>query len=150
MTDATLLKQSDLFQDLHDAHLQGIADFAREIELQAGQILFEEGHKAETLFILIEGNVHVQVQLSSHPEHITTTIVTQPGKLVGWSGFIPPHHYTATAVCHKTSRLLAIDGDALTAYLAEHPDAGFMIMRRVAETISDRLRNIQQFVLKTF
>lgn len=150
MAITTLLKQSDLFQDLHDEHLQSVADFAREIVLRAGHVLFEEGHKAETLFILIEGSVHVQVKLSSRPEYITTTIITQPGKLVGWSGFIAPHNYTATAVCHKASRLLAIDGDALTAYLAEHPDAGYMVMRRVAETISDRLRNIQQFVLKTF
>lgn len=150
MAITKLLKQSDLFQDLDETHLNRMADFARETELQAGQILFEEGHKAETLFILIEGDVHVQVKLSSHPEHITITIVTQPGKLVGWSGFIAPHNYTATAVCHKASRLLAIDGGALTEYLAEHPDAGYTVMRRVAETISDRLRNIQQFVLRTF
>lgn len=150
MAITKLLKQSDLFQDLDETHLNHVAECAREIDFQAGDMLFEEGHKATALYVLIQGDIHVQVKLSSHPEHVTTSIVNQPGKLVGWSGFIAPHNYTATAVCFKESRLLAIDGGALTEYLGQHPDVGFVVMRRVAETISDRLRNVQKFVLKTF
>jgi hypothetical protein len=33
--------------------------------------------------------------------------------------------------------------------MEEHPEAGFKVMRRIAEIIADRLRNSRQALLKT-
>jgi len=69
--------------------------------------------------------------------------------LVGWSGFMPPNYYTASAICQEDSHLLAFDGSAFNRLLEENRELGFTIMRRIAEVISQRLRTIQSVVLKT-
>ncbi len=144
-----VLQRSELFAALSASHRQRIANLAAETTYAAGEMLFQEGDHAEALFILMTGQVHVQVQLGSRPERVTMVTVKQPGKLVGWSGFVAPHNYTATAICQDDSRLLTINGEALMSLLADYPDVGFAVMRNLSELISSRLRNMQQFFLKT-
>lgn len=144
-----VLQRSKLFADLSASHRLRIANLASETTCAAGEMLFQEGDHAEALYILMSGQVHIQVQLGSRPERVTTVVVNQPGKLVGWSGLVSPQPYTATAICQEDSRLLTIKGEALMALLADYPDIGFVVMCNLAELISSRLRNMQQFVLKT-
>ncbi len=75
--------------------------------------------------------------------------VPQPGQLVGWSGFLEEARYTAGATCQADSRLLAFDGAAFMSLLESDAELGFLMLRRITNVISSRLRNIQRFVLKT-
>ncbi len=149
MVSTQVLAQSDLFADLAAEQLAKVASLAEEVTCAQGETLFQEGGPASHLFILLEGRVAVQVQLTTRPGRIITTSLSQAGQMVGWSGFVPPRHYTASAVCEANCRLLAIPGDDLMQLLEQHPEMGFLVMRRAAEIISGRLRNIQQFVLTT-
>ncbi|MBN2302914.1 MAG: cyclic nucleotide-binding domain-containing protein [Anaerolineae bacterium] len=149
MTTPEQLAQSDLFSGLNEQQLASICALCSEITYEAGAILFEEGTAATQVYVLLEGKVGIQVQLSSRPERLTTSLLSQFGQLVGWSGFMPPNIYTATAVCQDNTRLLVLDGAAFMAVLEADPAMGFVIMRRIAGIISGRLRNIQRFVLKT-
>jgi CRP-like cAMP-binding protein len=148
MTVQNVLQQSALFTGLPTSFRLQIANLAAETTHAAGAVLFAEGDHADSLFLLVSGLVHIQVQLGNQ-QRVTSVIVKQPGKLVGWSGFVTPHTYTATAVCQEDTRLLAIKGEALAGLLADYPEIGFVVMQRMAELISSRLRNMQQFVLKT-
>jgi CRP-like cAMP-binding protein len=143
------LDQSDLFAGLPQAQLAAIAALTTEVTMRGGQALFEEGDLAKQLYILQEGMISIQVQLTSRPGTVTSTSLDHPGQVVGWSGFVQPSHYTSSAVCQSDCHLLAIDGSALMQLMEAHPATGFIVMRRLAELISGRLRNIQQFVLKT-
>jgi CRP-like cAMP-binding protein len=149
MTIQSMLAQNGLFAGLPEAHLAEIAGLTHEVTYGKGAILFQEGDRADSLFLLVEGRVDIQAQLGPGPNRITTTILNQPGKPVGWSGLFPPHSYTAAAVCQEESRLLVVHGADLAAYLAQHPETGYVVMQRIAVVISERLRNLQQFVLKT-
>jgi CRP-like cAMP-binding protein len=62
---------------------------------------------------------------------------------------MPPNYYTASAICQEDSRLLSFDGAAFNRLLEQNPALGLVIMRRIAEVISQRLRTIQGVVLKT-
>ena len=139
----------DLFAGLSTGQLAALASLAEEKTCAAGEALFREGSEATHCFILLEGKITIQVQLSSRPESLTITALGRAGQVVGWSGLVAPHHYTASAICQEESRLLALEGEALMQALEQAPEMGFLFMRRVAEVISGRLRNIQQVVLKT-
>ncbi len=143
------LSQSALFADLSDTQLATIMALAEEATYGQGETLFQEGAAASHLYILLSGEVRIEVQSNTSPQRLATTSLNRPGQLVGWSGFVAPHSYTAAAVCQTECRLLAIPGAALMGALEDDPAMGFIVMRRTAELISGRLRNIQHFVLKS-
>jgi hypothetical protein len=44
---------------------------------------------------------------------------------------------------------LAIDGDRLMDFLADNPETGFLVMRRIAAVISRRLGTMRKLLLET-
>jgi toluene monooxygenase system ferredoxin subunit len=148
VTPATLA-QTVLFEGLAETQLAAFSALAEEITCAPGRAIFKEGDPATKLYILLEGKVSIQVALTSRPETISIAVLNQPGSVVGWSGFLPENRYTAAAMCQADSRLLVFDGAAFMRVLESDPALGFVIMRRIADVISSRLRNIQRFVLKT-
>ena len=104
-------------------------------------MLFRESEKAKRLYFLLEGRVALQVQLSSRQENLTVTVIDSPGQGIGWSGIIPPHYYTASALCQTDCHLVAINGQELMQLLEQEPARGFVVMQRVVELISRRLRD---------
>jgi CRP-like cAMP-binding protein len=149
MVTAQELGEVGLFAGLSQTQLETLAGLAEAHSYAEGEALFREGEGASQLFLLMAGKVRIQVQLTSRPQIISITIISQPGSLVGWSGLVPPNNYTATALCQAKSRLLALDGAALMRVLEADPAMGFIVMRRLTEVISGRLQNLQRVVLKT-
>lgn len=149
MVTSATLAQSGLFEGLTPAQLDAFADIAEEITVAAKKTIFEEGDAAEKLYVLLEGKINLHTQLSSRPEQLSIAVLTQPGQLVGWSGFLEEARYTAGATCQADSRLLAFDGAAFMSLLESDAELGFLMLRRITNVISSRLRNIQRFVLKT-
>jgi len=62
---------------------------------------------------------------------------------------VAPNHYTATAYCEEDTELISIPSDKFMEILDGHPEAGYKIMLRITQIISDRLRNSRQALLKT-
>ena len=149
MVTPEMLSQSSLFEGLTEKQLKAIADIAEEASCQHGAVLFWEGDLAEYLYLLLEGEINIFVQLSSRPERVTVSVIGEPYMPVGWSGLVAPHVYTASALCEADCRLVAIDGEALMGVLEDDPALGFVVMRRIAEMLSSRARNTRTTLLKT-
>jgi CRP-like cAMP-binding protein len=143
------IAQSPMFADVPAEKLQVFATLATEAACPKDTTLFNEGDPAEKLYILLEGKVLIKVQITSRPEQVCIAVLSHPGQLIGWSGFLKENRYTATASCSDDCRLIALDGAALVKALEADPATGFTVMRHISEVISGRLRNIQRLVLKT-
>lgn len=147
---ATNVSLSDfpLFVDLPEELLRKIARLCEESTFAEGEAVFREGEKAELLHFLIDGKVLIKVNLTSRPDHITVSAVNQRYESFGWSGIVPPYLYTATAVCEEECKILYLPGAELMKLLHEFPGAGFTVMTRLTELISNRLRTSRQGLLK--
>ncbi len=143
------LAQSPLFSDLPADVLDQFAALAREVTCPAGKMLFREGNEASHLYLLRTGKINVLVQPTALTEPLTIVSLSTFGQLVGWSGFMPPNYYTASALCQEDSTLLAFDGQRFNDILEENPAVGLIVMRRIAHVISQRLRTIQGNVIKS-
>ncbi len=141
MNKPQLLSQAEFFEGLSDAQLASVADLCEEISCRQGEVLFQEGHKAERLHVLAEGEIHISIQLSSRPERLTMSVIDEPGQVFGWSALVAPYYYTASALCETDSRYLAIDGQALMQVLERDSTMGFLIAQRLTEVIGTRLRH---------
>ena len=140
-TRATQLSEVEFFGGLTQAQLEGIAALCEEVSYGQGEILFSESHKADSIYILLEGEIQIFTQLSSRPERITMSIIDEPYQIFGWSGLVAPFYYTASALCKTDSRMWKIDGQALIQLLQVDPSMGSLVFKRLTQVISTRLRH---------
>lgn len=149
MVSTELLSKFDLFADVNMEQLEEIAKVSKEITLNKGEKVFNEGQKAEGLFFLLEGEIALQIQLTSRPVKITVLIVNQANQNFGWSSIVSPYFFTAMAECREDSRVVVVNGKEFMRILENDPVTGFMVMRRITEIISNRLRICRTTLLKT-
>jgi len=56
------IKEIELFQALGSDFMGQVSEAARERELPAGQVIFNQGQSAEKLYILVEGGVDLSIE----------------------------------------------------------------------------------------
>lgn len=145
-----LLSQVELFAGISAESITRFAGISEEVTCKDGQVIFQEGQKADCIYILHEGKVTLQVQLTSRPEKLNVAILSLPSQAFGWSAVVAPYYYTATAICKEDTRLIKINGQNLIKVLEEDRDAGYLFMMRIAQMISNRLTVSRQTLFRTF
>ncbi len=142
------LSKVELFEGLSPEQLTRISEVCEIVSLSKGEQLFREGEPAKNFFILLEGKVVIQIQASSSPANISVAVINQPNQSLGWSGLVSPYFYTASALCEQNCRLLSVEGAGFVEILKQDSEAGVLVFMRVAEVISNRLKNSRSVLLK--
>lgn len=123
---------------LRPVHLAEIAACATIVSFPAGQLIFREGDPATSFFILRRGRVALQLVV---PGRGPTTIQTVgEGDVLGWSWLFPPYRWQFDATALDLTRAVALDADCLRRAMEGDHELGYHLMRRFAQTISDRLQ----------
>ena len=143
------LSEFALFRNLPEELLDKFAALGEKVTFSKGDTIFREGEQADKLHFLLDGKIVLKVKLTSRPESVTVSAVSQNFESFGWSGIVPPYHYTASAVCEVDCKVLTIPGDGFMKLLNDNPAAGFTVMQRLTELVASRLRNSRQALLKT-
>jgi len=149
MITSEFLAEFDLFKGVSDDTLKEIASISDTIKVGKGELVFREGEKADKLHLLVNGSIALRVNLTSRPDFVTVSFLNIPHQTLGWSGVVSPNHYTASAFCEEDTELLVIPSEKFLQILDKKPDAGYKIMLRITQVISDRLRNSRQALLKS-
>ena len=149
MISSSVLASFPLFKDISPVVLDEIAAISEELSISAGQTVFREGEKADKLHFLLKGSLALRVNIMTKPDSVTVSFVSKSNECFGWSGLISPHHYTSSAYCEEDCKILTVAGDHLLKILSDNPEAGFKVMHRMANLVSDRLRNSRQALIKT-
>jgi CRP-like cAMP-binding protein len=143
------LAKVDLFAGLSDKQFERISAFCEYAEFNRGELLFQEGDQAKNFYILLEGKAVIQIQLSSRPTTVSVGVINQPYQSLGWSSIVSPFFYTASALCEEDSRFISVQGNDFIDDLEKDSEAGVVVFRRIAEVISNRLRNSRAVLLKS-
>jgi CRP-like cAMP-binding protein len=130
------IKESDLFRGVSQRFITRIANGAEELTFKRNKILFKAGEQAPYFYVLVEGDVHLDL-----PETDKATLaVSKAGDVFGWSALVEPYVYIATARCVSDTRVIRIARDQLEAVIKEHPDEGLAVLKNLTGIISGRLR----------
>jgi CRP-like cAMP-binding protein len=122
-----------ILKGLTDWELSIVAQYFQQESLPAECVLFEEGGKADRLFILEEGAVSLQIgDGDPYPIHL-------PGEMIGWSFLVPPHRYTASAVTSAPCKLLVLKSPDFHYLVHREPRMGVKIMSNLSEVVANRL-----------
>jgi signal transduction histidine kinase len=141
---AECLGRSEIFGDLSDADLTAIAAFCREEVYREGDSVLAEDEAADKLFVVERGKLALEkkIQLGRHSTPRNATIgYVGLHKMAGFSALTAPYLYSTSAVCIEPTRVLAVDGAELRAYLQAHPAAGLKVMNTLSALIGDRYRH---------
>jgi CRP/FNR family cyclic AMP-dependent transcriptional regulator len=137
------IKEAEVFKGIPSHVINEIAEHVTVERFSAGEVLFEKGEFADTLYILEDGAIDISVR----GEKPLSLPVNEPGEMFGWSALVEPNEYTATAQCVNESKVIKVDGELLARTFERHPSVGLTVMKRLAGVIASRLVSTYQEVL---
>jgi CRP-like cAMP-binding protein len=151
MTDATLtvyLAQHPAFRDLNAEQVAQIASFAKLVQFEPGQRVFEHDTRADAFYIVRQGKVTVEVPaLTGEPLVIQTL---GDGSLLGWSWMIPPYQWSFDARAAVATSVIEVDGARLLAAFDADPRLGYELMKRFAALMAERLNAARRAAIKHY
>lgn len=128
------LRRVPLFGRLEPEDLIRVAGVAEERSFETGAIIVRERELGDELFVILEGQVHVErLEPDGSTRHIRTY---GPGDHFGELAVLLERARVASVVADDPVRTLVIGGAGLTAILRERPDAAMAMLATLAERIS--------------
>jgi len=126
------------FQHLHPDHFASMAQIASLRSVQPRETLFREGDPEDYLYVLLKGRVALEINVPGRGR--TRLMTAEPLDVIGWSSVTPVvRRRTATAVAVLPSELVALDAPALLRRCEADPGLGYVVMRRLANVVAQRL-----------
>lgn len=137
MISPELLRRYPYFASIDDDSLKAVAVIADEKVVAAATRMFSEADPADTLNIIIQGEVEIQYMLGSGELRTVDTLVD--GDILGWSALIEPYKYTAVCTTKKETRLIAINAPKLRNLCDKDSQLGYRLAIQIAKLLAHRL-----------
>jgi HEAT repeat protein/ATP/ADP translocase len=128
------LKTAPLFAGLDGEELAALAEIAEEEEFPAGEVIFEEGHPAEHLYITLRGKVEVFHRTGS-TEHAIASLGEK--ECFGEMAILDEEPRSASVKAVAPTQVMKIDKESFAELIHERPQISFAIFR----ILSSRLRH---------
>ncbi|HLR87335.1 MAG TPA: cyclic nucleotide-binding domain-containing protein [Wenzhouxiangella sp.] len=138
---AKLLKQSGFFSDLDAGHIDWLARHASDKRFDDGKLLARQGDRADQFFLVIEGELVVEVPALTGPSLTITRL--GPGDIFGWSWLIEPYKWHFNGRAEESSRVLEFDGAAIMKHCQADSTFGYELLRRFSGLMGVRLAAAQ-------
>ncbi|MDJ0976176.1 MAG: aspartate ammonia-lyase [Planctomycetota bacterium] len=132
-----VLAKSEIFRDLEETTLALVAEGARRRAGTKGEVLFKAGDARRTLFIVVEGDVAIQIQDGDATE---TLVVLGPGQAVGEAGLLEAGTHSADGIVARDGELLEIPLDDARTRLESDAKAAMAVMAAVGHLMVRRLQ----------
>jgi phosphoserine phosphatase RsbU/P len=133
--DTTLIGRVPLFASLPPEELEHLAATLRPFVYPAGTVLFNEGERGDTFYIVLEGNISIIKALGTDEERVLG--VRDRGEFVGEMSLLSQDGLrTATVRVESDARVLELTRADFDVLLTRHPTLAYEMLR----VLSTRLR----------
>jgi len=129
MSEAQKIANSILGQDLTSEECEKLSEVVHTRQLHKDEILFEEGSKDNTLYILITGKLEVLKMLPG--EKSISIDVLREGSMTGELTFIDGAAHTMRLVAKRDSEVLMLDREEFEKTVESEPMLTFHVMRSI-------------------
>lgn len=130
------------FSEQQISQLQHLMEFC---SFEADMVLFEQGSKAEYMYILTTGAVTIRYKPYDGPALNVANIL--PGNVFGWSAALNRLTYSSGAITIENSEAIRIRGKDLQTLCQRYPNTGALFIDRLAGVISERINNAHHEIL---
>jgi CRP-like cAMP-binding protein len=143
------LKEADLFKTLNTKQLQPFRKHFKEENFESGEVIFLQGEQAKNLYILLEGEVTLDVKAKGEID-ITAELIRKKGETFGLPSLIKPYRNSVSATCNRRTRILSINAEVLRKLMKQNTNVGIVIMEKVAEILFIRLNSNRAMITNLF
>ena len=139
----------ELLKGLLDEDAARVVGLGHPARLAAGQVLFELGAPAESIYVIRQGRIALTLpmQVGGREENVMVE-ERGPGQTVGWSALIAPHRFTLKASALLETEVLALARQALLDHFATRPAPGYALITNVSAIVGQRLQVFQAMWLR--
>jgi CRP/FNR family cyclic AMP-dependent transcriptional regulator len=133
----SVLQRHPFVAEFRPDHVARLAEMARQVHFDAGQVIFHEGDVYSVFYLLGEGMVALELEA---PDHLLRVQTLYAGDELDWSAVLPHagKHFQARALSPVAA--LAFEGEQLLASFKADPEFGLAFMLRLMGVVSERLR----------
>ena len=168
MPDKDLLLGFSFFSDISPEVLDRLASKCEILDFKTNDIVFSYEEPAEHFYGLFDGEVELSLVFTDkvlkteveYEEAVHARIVDQekqivvdnvrPGQVFGWASIVGPGRRTVTAKCTEVSRVFSISAADLKAMFDADHTLGYLLMKRMSDIISRRLKNRTDKLIETW
>ena len=140
------LRSVSIFEDLDDEVLERISSICETRDYLRGDIIFVEHTEGDELFLILEGEVTIQLELTSE-EDAMPLITLQKGDVFGELSVVDEAPRSATARCLTDCRLLVLKKADFERVMDSDHTLGYKVMSQVARLVSRRVRYTNQKIV---
>ena len=142
-----LLEQHPFTQGFWPDHIARLSTMAAELHFQPGDLIFHEGDHSSLFYLLISGNVALEVVSPGRPVRVATLFA---GEVLGWSSVTGDNGKQFQARALENVHVLAFDGARLRHAFEQDYAFGFWFMRAILTVMSGRLHAIRTQLLDIY
>ncbi|MDH4477057.1 MAG: mechanosensitive ion channel family protein [Verrucomicrobiaceae bacterium] len=128
----SLLSHITIFERLEEAELERVATEMRRFQLSPDEILFRRNDEGQSLFILIEGLLNVQVDLNNSG-HEQTVSQLSPGDFFGEMALLTGEPRSATIQAHTAAVIYEISRPTIIRLIENRPEISECMSLAVAQ-----------------
>jgi CRP-like cAMP-binding protein len=143
-----LLSGISFFRGISEEHLRQVAEIAALVNFAQGTVIFREGEPASKLFLIVSGNV--ALELCAPGVGCRRILTVSEGELLGWSPVLEQSCLTATARALTNTLAVEISGGQILTMCEHNPRFGYEFMRRAALALAKRLTATRMQLLDVY
>lgn len=149
MVEKDVLKSVPLLAELEPDQLTELMKIIVEKDYIEGDIVFSEGDTSTELFILIKGEVEIQIKMAPQLADSTVYIV-KPYDVFGEFAFVDSKPRSASARCIKNTTVGIIKRDDFEELIKKNAAVGHGFYRGLTRLLSDRLRRMNMYLKESY
>lgn len=135
---ASLLQEHPFTEGFWPAHIARLAAMAGSVRFTRDELVFREGDHSSFFYLLVEGNVALELNTPGRPVRVTTLY---RGDVLGWSSLIDAEGKQFQARALEDVHALAFDGARLRHACEEDFGFGYTFMRAVVRVMANRVHD---------
>src|SRR3954463_8809463 len=143
----TLVHEHPFTERFWPEHVARLASMASEAHFAPGELIFQEGDHSSLFYLLISGNVALEVVSPGRAVRVATLLA---GDVLGWSSVSGENGKQFQARALEPVHALAFDGARLRHACEQDYAFGFAFMRAVLSVVSGRLHSIRGQLLEVY
>ncbi len=136
-----VLKKIYVFEELNQTQLNKIAKILKPVKAKEGKVIIKENSKGDDIFIILDGQVRVSRFINGKEEAIT---FLNPGDMFGEMAILGNQERSATIIAHTDIVMFKFKGKEFKALLDKNKEIGFFVYRKMAQTLSRRLKELDK------
>ena len=139
------IKKYSVFRGMSPEHLAVLQEGAKELEFDAGDIVFREGSPANIFYLIESGGIILE---ANEPGRGTVPVQSlSDGEVFGWSWLFPPFRWHFQARALEPTKVIAVNGAHLLVMAERDSEFGYELMKRMAQVVIRRLQATRRQIL---